>query len=349
MKNTDLNLDSYDFELDKGFIAERPVDGRHHSKLLIYNASKDTIEHKTFRDLADYLPVNSTLVMNQTKVFPCRLLGHKKTGGKIEVFFLSLIHINGVYPAMIRSRGKKSIGDTFEFGELVVTIESICGDGSFLITVNKSDSELISLLEEKANIPIPPYIRGGIADDRDLEDYQTLFAKELGSVAAPTAGLHFTKEVFDKLAEKSIKSAFVTLHVGAGTFKPVVSENILDHKMHSEVFDIDDSNLALLNESSKVFAVGTTSLRVLESTYNNDQFSLGAEEQKPYSTDIFLHPGKSVKSIDGLITNFHLPKSSLLMLVSSLIGREKTLEIYEVAKENNYRFFSYGDAMLIIR
>jgi S-adenosylmethionine:tRNA ribosyltransferase-isomerase len=349
MENPDLNLESYSYELDKSFIADRPIAGRHHSKLLVYNASTGTVTHTNFLDLDKYLPVNTTLVMNQTKVFPCRLLGNKITGGKIEVFFLSLVHENGEYPVMIRVRGKKNIGDTFNFGELSVELSSISGDGSFMVKINCEHSYLIEYLEAHAEIPIPPYIRGGISDEKDLDDYQTMFAKNLGSVAAPTAGLHFTKEVFQNLESAKINKAFVTLHVGAGTFKPVVSENILEHKMHSEIYDIDEENLKKLNNGSSLFAVGTTSLRVLESSYKEGQIKLPHSDKKPFSTDIFIYPGKEVKSISGLLTNFHLPKSSLIMLVSSLVGREKTLELYEIAKENNYRFFSYGDAMLIIR
>jgi S-adenosylmethionine:tRNA ribosyltransferase-isomerase len=349
MKNLDLLLDSYDYELNKSFIADRPVAGRHHSKLLVYNVQTNEVVHTNFLELDKYLPENSTLVMNQTKVFPCRLLGQKETGGKVEVFFLSLIAKDGFYPALVRTRSKKKIGDTFHFGELIVKIEDLGEEGSFIVSVNQDHNSLIDLLKKHAQIPIPPYIRGGIADEKDLEDYQTTYAKELGSVAAPTAGLHFTKEVFSKLEKKNVTKAFVTLHVGAGTFKPVMTENIKDHNMHSEIYDIDDDNLNKLNSASKVFAVGTTSLRVLESSYKKGLFKLPPIELKPYSTNIFLHPGVEVNSIDGLITNFHLPKSSLLMLVSSLIGREKTLELYEIAKQENYRFFSYGDAMLIIR
>ena len=347
MKNPDLNLDSYDFELDKSFIASRPVEGRHNSKLLVYNASTDKVTHTHFYNIGDFLPSESLLVLNKSKVFPCRLLGNKKTGGKIEVFFLSLIASNKLYPAFVKSRGKKKVGEEFIFDDLIVTIKDILNDGSFLVSVNLSHDEFINFLEEKAKIPIPPYIRDGVSDDRDLEDYQTTYADELGSVAAPTAGLHFTNEVFNSLEIKNINKAFVTLHVGAGTFKPVTCENILEHEMHSEFFNIEKQDLDSLNSAKKIFAVGTTSLRVLESTYNDGKHKLVGEY--PFSTNLFLYPGKEVKSIDGLITNFHLPKSSLIMLVSSLIGREKTLELYEIAKNNNYRFFSYGDAMLIIR
>lgn len=343
----DLLLESYNFELPESFIADRPVKGRSGSKLLVYYAKEDKIEHRHFYEIEDILPPESLLVLNESKVFPCRILGKKPSGGKCEVFLLSLLDKDGIYPALIKTSGKKNVGDTFEFGDLVATIEQRVEDGSFLISFNVDSKALLDTLEDIGNIPIPPYIRNGIADEQDKENYQTVYAGTSGSVAAPTAGLHFTKELFDKLKKKNIDQAFVTLHVGAGTFKPVISESILDHKMHAESFMISKENLQKINKATKRFAVGTTSLRVLESTTDSDGFIHFDGDMR--DTDIFLHPGKEVYSIDGLITNFHLPKSSLLMLVSSLIGREKTLELYEIAKENKYRFFSYGDAMLIIR
>ncbi len=348
MKNPDLLAESYDYDLDSKFIADRPIAGRHHSKLLVYNDKTNEVTHSNFMELDQFLTDEHMLVLNQSKVFPCRLLGQKPSGGKVEVFLLSLIHENHVFPAMIRSNGKKRVGDEFEFGELKATIEGRSDEGDFFISFNKKDNELLDFLEKQAEIPIPPYIRDGIADEKDLEDYQTVYANKLGSVAAPTAGLHFTPVVFKTLEEKGIKKSFVTLHVGAGTFKPVTSEHILDHKMHSEFYEIEKSELALINSAKKRIAVGTTSLRVLESSYKDGKIEFDSEEGLA-STDIFLHPGKEVKSIDGLITNFHLPKSTLIMLVSSILGREKTLELYEIAKENEYRFFSYGDAMLILR
>lgn len=349
MKNPDLCLSSYDFNLPAEFIADRPVAGRHNSKLLVYNAKTQEVTHTSFKEIANFLPSDSQIVMNQSKVFPCRLLGKKSSGGKAEIFLLSLIHNEHIYPAMIGSNGKKNIGDKFYCADLEVTITGKDESGSFLIRFNKDENELLNILEEQAQIPIPPYIRDGIADEKDKKDYQTVYAKDYGSVAAPTAGLHFTEEVFKSLEDKNIKRNFVTLHVGAGTFKPVSSEDILEHKMHKEYFDIDSKNLESINAKTKRFAVGTTTLRVLESCYKDGNIGLPSDKEKPYSTEIFLYPGKKVQSIDGIITNFHLPKSTLLMLVSSLIGREKTLELYEIAKANNYRFFSYGDAMLILR
>jgi S-adenosylmethionine:tRNA ribosyltransferase-isomerase len=351
MKNNDHLATAYNYDLPAKFIADRPIPGRDESKLLVYKAQTGDVIHTSFKNLPEFLTSDHMLVLNQSKVFPCRLLGEKSTGGKAELFLLSLIHKQDQYPCMIRSTGKKKVGDHLYFGErddqLIATIKGRGDEGDFLVSFNKGHVELLALLEKHALIPIPPYIRDGIADKFDVEDYQTVYAKEVGSVAAPTAGLHFTPQVFEKLRQKGIEKTFVTLHVGAGTFKTVSSENILDHKMHHEFFQIPDEALIKLNNKKKIISVGTTSLRVLESSFSDDEFSFNHETLG--STDIFLYPGKEVNSIAGLITNFHLPKSTLLMLVSSLIGREKTLELYEIAKKENYRFFSYGDAMLILR
>ncbi len=344
---SDLKLESYNYELPEEFIASRPVPNRSESKLLVYYAAEDRVEHKKFHDIQNILPKDSLLVLNESKVFPCRLIGNKKSGGKCEVFLLSLIHKDLAYPALIKTSGKKNIGDEFYFDNLTAKIIGRIEDGSFLISFNLSPSELLDKLNQIGKIPIPPYIRGGVADEKDEQTYQTVYAGTSGSVAAPTAGLHFTQNLFNELEKKGVQKAFVTLHVGAGTFKPVTHESILDHKMHSESFMISSEDLKKINSTKNRFAVGTTSLRALEScTDKKGQIHFDGDMK---DTDIFLYPGKDVHSIKGLITNFHLPKSSLLMLVSSLIGREKTLELYEVAKENNYRFFSYGDAMLIIR
>ena len=344
----DLLLASYDFYLPPQLIADRPILGRENSKLLVYRVKDKSIQHKNYFDLPEILSPHHHLVFNQSKVFPCRLIGKKLTGGKCEVFILSLVSKNGLYPALVKTRGKKSVGDKFLFDELEVVISDIAGDGSFLVSFNMDEMKLIYYLETVGEIPIPPYIRGGVADEKDKEDYQTVYARDIGSVAAPTAGLHFTDNLFKRLDEKSIKKSFVTLHVGAGTFKPVIEENILKHSMHEEYFEVDKENLSRMRSAqNKLIAVGTTSLRVLESLSDENGFI--REPCDNESTSIFLYPGKSVHSVSGLITNFHLPKSTLLMLVSSIIGREKALELYKVAIENEYRFFSYGDGMIILR
>lgn len=345
---TDLELRSYDFDLPKELIADRPVPDRHSSRLLVYNEETGEITHSTFKDIAGFLPAHSTLVFNRSKVFPCRLLGNKPSGGEAEVFILSLLHERGLYPAMVRASGKRKEGDSFVFGDLVATIGKVNGNGTFGVSFNKSHEDLLNDLETIGKIPIPPYIRGGESDDLDKKTYQTVYAKETGSVAAPTAGLHFSDELLSELKKKGHELATVTLHVGAGTFAPVKAENILEHKMHEEFFTIDAENLNTIQNAKFRIAVGTTTLRTLESSWKdgNVQFENPGSMK---STSIFLHPGKDVHSIDAMVTNFHLPGSSLIMLVSAIIGRQKTLELYKIAVENKYRFFSYGDGMLILR
>ncbi len=345
-KNTSTDLDfllsSYNFDLPKEKVAMRPIEGRHNSKLLVYSVKNQEIIHSTFLNLAQYLPKNSLLVLNQSKVIPCRLLGKKKTGGFAEVFLLSLDPQNGLYPALIRTTRKKSIGDEFEFdGGVSAKIEKRFDD-NFLVKFNISN--LKSYLEKSGQIPIPPYIRKGKSDEQDKSDYQTIYAKDLGSLAAPTAGLHFTEEIFSDLKKGSIDHTFITLHVGLGTFSPIKVEDIRQHKMHSETFLLSEKSIEKIKNAKKIIAVGTTTLRVLESIYQKEVIP-----DTTYSTDIFLYPGKEIRSIDALITNFHLPGSSLFILISALMGRKEALRVYREAIDMDYRFFSYGDAMLIIR
>lgn len=345
--NTDHQLDSYQYELPQHLIASRPSQKRDHSRLLVYNQKTDQVSHHYFHELKNLLPEDAHLVLNSSKVYPCRLMGQKPTGGKCEIFLLSLgdeVDLEFYYHCLIKSRGKKEVGDSFEFDEYVkATIYKIHDDGTFTITFNLDHEYLLDYLERKALVPLPPYIRDGQSDEKDKKDYQTVYAKELGSVAAPTAGLHFTKELLE-----SIDHSFVSLHVGLGTFKPVDTDDIRNYNIHSEYYSVQKDQLDRINQNKKnLFAVGTTSLRVLESSLNQ----AGEFEASPLQneTNIYLYPGKEVRSIKGMITNFHLPGSSLIMLVSAIIGREKTLELYKIAIENEYRFFSYGDAMLILR
>lgn len=344
---TDFELSSYHFELPKELIADRPVPDRHSSKLLVYKEETGEIIHSTYSEITKFLPPHSTLVFNRSKVFPCRLIGNKPSGGEAEVFVLSLLHENDIYPAMIRAAGKRKVGDEFIFGTLKAHIVELRG-GTFGVKFNLSHEDLIKTLEEIGKIPIPPYIRGGESDEEDKRTYQTVYAAETGSVAAPTAGLHFSEQLLSKIKNEGHEIATVTLHVGAGTFAPVKADNILDHKMHEEFFTIDQENLATIQKAKFRIAVGTTTLRTLESSWKNGNVQFD-NPGSMNSTSIFLHPGKEVHSIDAMVTNFHLPESSLLMLVSALIGREKALEIYKIAIENRYRFFSYGDGMLILR
>jgi S-adenosylmethionine:tRNA ribosyltransferase-isomerase len=345
---TDLELASYDFELPPELIADRPVPDRHSSRLLVYDEASDAITHATFAEIDRFLPPGATLVFNRSRVFPCRLLGNKTSGGEAEVFVLSLLHDAGVYPALVRASARRKVGDRFRFGDLEAELVRVAGDGTFGIRFNLSHERLLDVLEHIGKIPIPPYIRRGESDEQDKVSYQTVFAKEAGSVAAPTAGLHFSEALLRKLEDRGHRLATVTLHVGAGTFAPVKAQNILEHKMHEEFYTIDRENLARIQAASCRVAVGTTSLRTLESAWKDGDVVFERPGEMA-STSIFLHPGKPVRSIDALVTNFHLPQSSLIMLVSAIIGREKTLDLYRLAIRERYRFFSYGDGMLILR
>jgi len=335
--NEDFLLSSYDYELPKELIAQHPANKRDHSRLLIFNKEDQSITHDFFYNLCEYLPQDSCLVFNESKVFPSRVKGAKPSGGAVELFFLKLNVQDKTHEVLVKANSKKRIGDIFlvEVGQFEII--SITDKGTFLV---KSDIAINDFLNQFGEVPIPPYIRGGESCDADKLNYQTVYAKNIGSAAAPTAGLHFTSSLFEKLEDKKIQKSFVNLHVGLGTFKPVDTDDIRDFKIHSEYFFVDEANLKTITDNEKKIAVGTTSLRVLESLESG--FANYGE------TNIFLYPGKKIKSVSGLVTNFHLPKSSLLMLVSSMIGREKALEIYNVAVKEKYRFFSYGDAMLII-
>lgn len=346
--NEDFKLSSYHYELPQELIAQRPVERRDHSRLLVYREEDDRVEHVLFKDLPNYLPENTSLVLNNSKVFPCRLNARKPSGGKVEIFLLQKYSSDGGYSALLKSSGKKRVGERLIIdGGLEATIESREEKGSFKLSFN---GDILPLLEKDALVPIPPYIRGGQSDEQDRLNYQTIYAsgdkKAEGSVAAPTAGLHFTDKVFNDLDALGIGRSFVTLQVGLGTFSPVKVDDIREHPMHSENYYVEQVEWLKILSAKKRIAVGTTSLRVLESLWPDREQYRGGEVK---DTDIFLYPGKEIASIDGLITNFHLPESTLLMLVSSLIGREKTLELYNLAVKEGYRFFSYGDAMLILR
>lgn len=359
-KSLDLMLGSYDYHLPKHLIRERPLKDRDQCKLLIYKKKSDEIIHGTFSDLPLYLSPDDLMVLNQSKVFPARLKGHKKSGGKVEILLISPTPTteNGieVYSVMIGSNHKKMVGDEFSFlegklnGKIISKVEE---RDSVYFNVSFQEENPISYFAKYGQIPIPSYIRKGESDEEDHEDYQTVYASQdkshQKSLAAPTAGLHFTDPLFKKLSQKGIETAKATLHVGLGTFAPVKTENIPKHDMHFENYFVEDTELAKIKaHQGNLIAVGTTSLRVLEDLYQSNQGEF-PDNCPMRSTNIFLHPGKNVGSIKGLITNFHLPKSTLIMLVSSIIGREKTLALYEEAIKKNYHFYSYGDAMLILR
>ena len=339
----DFKIENYDYHLPEEQIAQRPVVPRDAARLLVYDQARDRIEHTTFCRLADYLPRNSLVVANRSKVFPCRLKGKKQSGGKAEIFFLKTTPDEKGYPALVRTSGRKKMGDVFLLeGGASAQIVKICQGGHFELALNRALSDV---LVNNGSMPIPPYIRTGESDHRDIQDYQTCFALREGSVAAPTAGLHFTPGVFASLKEKAIECAHITLHVGVGTFAPVKATHLVDHQMHSEDFCVEKEDWEKIKRASFTTVVGTTSLRALESFASLKRPETG----KFYQTDLFLYPGQQIHACDALITNFHLPRSTLLMLVSAVLGRQKTLNIYEQALKEGYRFLSYGDAMLILR
>ncbi len=340
-------LSDFNYDLPKEFIAQTPLKDRSSSKLMVLNRNTKTIEHKLFSDIIDLLDEKDCLVLNDTKVIPARLLGIKEeTGANIEVFLLKRLTEDNMWECMVRpgKRVKEGTVVSFGIGELKAIIGESEDDGLKKV---KFEYEGIfeEVLDKLGQMPLPPYITEKL---EDKDRYQTVYSKNPGSAAAPTAGLHFTKDLLEKIKSKGIKIAYVTLHVGLGTFRPVKVEKITDHKMHSEFYEIDETACNIINETKKnggrVISVGTTSTRTLESAADEQGFLVPKAE----NTDIFIYPGYKFKVIDGLITNFHLPESTLLMLVSALYNREEILKAYECAKENNYRFFSFGDAMFII-
>lgn len=348
-----MNISEYDYNLPENLIAQMPADKRENSKMLVLDREKCSIEHKHFFDIVDYIDKNSVLVLNNTKVLPARLYGTKETGAKIEVFLLEAKSENNkLWNALIKpsKRVKPDTIITVSDNLQIKPIKRLEDDGEWLIELI-FEGNLFEILHKVGNIPLPPYIERKLTTKEltqfDKERYQTVYAKDEGSVAAPTAGLHFTEEILKKLAEKGVEIIYVTLNVGLGTFRPVKCENILDHKMHSETFEItleaaDRINKAKQN-GKKLIAVGTTTVRTLETAYQK----FGCIKACHDSSELFIYPPYEFKVVDNLITNFHLPKSTLLMLVSALAGKEFIFKAYNEAINNDYRFFSYGDCMYI--
>jgi len=342
----DLLTENYDYELPEEFIATTPVYPRDHAKLLVYDRKTDTITHTTFQHLLEFLPQECEVFLNDTRVIKARIFGHKEIvdnqgGGKVELLFNKSLD---AYRSLVLIRGKVEIGMKLLFSsELMATVEEINKDGSRVVTFSHKGNAvrfeaLVLILDEIGHLPLPPYIHRE-DNKQDETDYQTLFAAHAGAVAAPTASLHFTLELFETL-QKRHHTHKVTLHVGAGTFKPVDTEEILNHPMHSEYFDIPKASAEVLDSDKAILAIGTTVTRTIE-YYVRTHKTQG-------ECDLFLNPSNPPQRVTHLLTNFHLPKSTLIMLVSAFIGREKTLHLYKEAIENNYRFFSYGDAMLIL-
>jgi len=337
----ELLTENYDYELPEGFIATKPVHPRDQAKLLVYDRKTDTVTHTTFKHLLDFLPESCDVFLNDTRVIKARIFGKKKSGGKVELLFnkpLDATHY------LVLIRGKVKVGTELMFDhDLVATVTQLNRDGSRVVTFTHKNiqirfEDLVLILDEIGHLPLPPYMQR--EDNKEDEtDYQTLFAENAGAVAAPTASLHFTPELFDALKKRHLTHK-ITLHVGAGTFKPVEAEQILDHPMHSEYFHISAEAAEALNSEKPILAIGTTVTRTVE-YYVRTRKTEG-------ECDLFLNPHNLPQRVTHLLTNFHLPKSTLIMLVSAFIGREKTLQLYKEAIEKKYRFFSYGDAMLIL-
>ncbi len=339
------DINYYDYDLPKELIAQVPLKNRSSSKLLVLDKNTGNMEDKIFSDITNYLRKGDVLVLNDTKVLPARLIGEKEvTGAAIEVLLLKNIE-GDKWEVLLKPAKRLHEGSMISFGngKLKAKVLEKKNDGLALIEL-KYDGILYEILDELGSMPLPPYIHEKL---EDKDRYQTVYAKNLGSAAAPTAGLHFTEELLNRLKEKGVEIAYVTLHVGLGTFRPVNEEDILKHDMHSELCIMNKETADLLNkaknEKRRIIAVGTTSTRTLESIYTKyNKFKESAEE-----TNIFIYPGYTFKAIDCLITNFHLPKSTLVMLVSALAGRDNIMNAYKHAIIENYRFFSFGDAMFI--
>ena len=341
-----MKVTEFDYELPEELIAQTPIKKRDESRLMVLNRKEQTIEHRIFKDIIDYLKPGDVLVRNNTKVIPARLYGRKETGAKVE--FLLLNNIEGdIWESIVRPGNKLHVGAKVIFGDgiLQAKILEVMPGGTRKVEF-KYDGIFNEILDKIGLMPLPPYIHESL---KEKDRYQTVYAKYDGSAAAPTAGLHFTPELLEKIQEKGVEIANVTLHVGIGTFRPVKEDTVEAHKMHSEHFYIKQEDVDKINKTKKegrrVIAVGTTSCRVLESIADE---KIGIVKQIEDDTEIFIYPGYKFKCIDGLITNFHLPQSTLLMLVSALAGKDYIMKAYKEAVKERYRFFSFGDAMFII-
>lgn len=345
-------ISEFDYELPEELIAQKPTEKREQSKMMVLNKENHIIEHKNFFNIVDYLDENCILILNNTKVMPARLYGYKDTGAKIEIFLLKEKE-NHNWEVLIRPSKRVKIGTIIKISdELSVEILEPLEDAGKWLVKMIYEGNIFEILHKVGNIPLPPYIERKMADDEikklDFERYQTVYAQDEGSVAAPTAGLHFTQYILEQLKNKGVEIGYVTLNVGIGTFRPVKCDNILDHKMDSESFEISEETAELINrakrEGKKLVAVGTTTVRTLETAFK--QF--GEIKACKSASELFIYPPYEFKVVDKLITNFHLPKSTLLLLVSALASKEFIFEAYAEAIKNKYRFYSYGDCMFIL-
>ncbi len=339
-----MKVTDFDYDLPKELIAQTPIEKRDESRLMVLDRSKQTIEHRKFKDIIEYLKPGDVLVRNNTKVIPARLYGRKETGAHVE--FLLLNNIEGdIWECIVRPGNKLHVGAKVNFGDGLLKAEVLeTMEGGTRKVKFSYDGIFNEILDKIGLMPLPPYIHESLKDN---DRYQTVYAKYEGSAAAPTAGLHFTEELLKELQDKGIEIANVTLHVGIGTFRPVKEENVEEHKMHTEHFYIKKEDANLINKAKKegrrVIAVGTTSCRVLETIADEN----GMVKETEADTGIFIYPGYKFKCLDGLITNFHLPQSTLLMLVSALAGKDYIMRAYKEAVKEKYKFFSFGDAMFI--
>lgn len=346
-----MKLKLFDYNLPKNLIAQKPANPRDSSRLFVYDKKNKKIEHKIFRQIGDYLKPGDVLVFNDSKVFPARLIGKKAvTGGRMEIFLLNEKKM-GEWEVLIKGRGKKD-GLIVNFSnKLKCELIKKIGEFTWLVKFNKKGESLKRLIMKFGKTPIPPYIKNSLKETVLRKRYQTVYAKKIGSVAAPTAGFHFTKRLLKQLNKKGVQCEFVTLHVGLGTFQLVNVENIEDYKIHSETVIVKTEVAKRLLEAKKqrrrIIAVGTTSARTLEAIFSKKKFKINSSNIIKKNVDLFIYPGYKFKMIDGLITNFHLPKSTLLMLISAFIGRKKTLELYQIAIKKGYRFYSFGDVMFL--
>ena len=341
-----MKTSDFYYDLPEGLIAQTPIEPRDHSRLLVMNKASGEIEHKHFYDILDYLNEGDCLIVNDSRVLPARIFGTKdETGANVEFLLLKQIE-NNKWETLCKPGKKAKIGTKFNFGDGIMTgtVVDITEEGNRIVEFQCEDN-FYATLDKIGQMPLPPYITEKL---QDKERYQTVYSHELGSAAAPTAGLHFTKELMKKIEDKGIKIGYVTLHVGLGTFRPVKVDDVNNHKMHSEHYEVPKDTAELIKETKakggRVIAVGTTSCRTLESVASEH----GEVKACEGWTDIFIYPGYTFKVLDGLITNFHLPESTLIMLVSAFAGYENVMNTYKVAVEEKYRFFSFGDAMLII-
>lgn len=333
------------YDLPEKLIAQTPLEKRDTSRLMVLDKKTGAVSHKHFYNIIEYLQPGDCLVMNDSRVLPARLLGHRPTGGAVEVLLLRDLGEKR-WECLCKPGKKMQVGNEVLFGngELSAVITEVKEDGNRIVEF-RYDGIFLEVLERLGKMPLPPYIK---AELQDQERYQTVYSREVGSAAAPTAGLHFTNELLEKIRSKGVNTAFVTLHVGLGTFRPVKAEELSEHHMHSELCMISDETARILNETKqnggRIICVGTTSCRTLESLVKED----GTFEASSKWTDIFIYPGYQFKAMQGLITNFHLPESTLVMLVSAFAGRENILNAYSEAVMEEYRFFSFGDAMCIL-